>query len=214
MTSKKAKLWKTILFVVAALSFWTFIVCYPNPYILIRNTIRYFRLPIDPSVIYLIDVPVPNEPVEIEKTVLQLIKYEYDWKNYGVPDYVATARQAVVRRSGDCEDRAAVLASLLEAKNIPYSLKASLTHFWVDYPGKRQTRSENDGVSYFGKVDGKYMLKLPAVSQWLRFLSIQKKGMLDVMPTSRKVIMISGWVIIILLGYLMNRKLVLHQIKS
>jgi hypothetical protein len=203
---KRKKRWKIALIVVAMLSFWTFIVCYPNPFIFIRNSVRYLRFPIDPSVTEVIEVEVPDEPAEIEKFVMALVEYQYDWENYGVPDYVSTARQAVARRRGDCEDRAAVLASLLEAKDISYDLKASLTHYWVDYPGKRPSRLENENVSYFGKVDGKYKLKLPDLSQWRRYLNAGKKGGWDVMPASRKVVMISGWVLIIFSGYLLGRR--------
>lgn len=207
MAVKRRKWWKIVLMVIAMLSFWTFIICYPNPFIFIRNLIRYVRFPVDPSVIELIGAEVPDEPVEIEKFVMAQVKYEYDWKNYGVPDYVSTARQAVIRRRGDCEDMAIVLASLLEAKNIPYNLKASLTHFWVDYPGKKPSRSENENVAYFGKVDGKYRLKLPDLSQWRRYLDSGKKGLWDEMPILRKVLMISGWVLIIFSGYFLRMRM-------
>jgi len=201
----RVKWWKIILIVVAMLLFWTFMVCFPNPFVFIRNEIRYFRPPIDPSVVELIEDEVPGEPAEIEKFVMALVKYEYDWKNYGVPDYVSTPRQAVVRRRGDCEDRAIVLASLFEVKNIHYSLKASPIHYWVDYPGKRPSRIENENVALFGKVDGKYKFKLPDLSLWRRYLSSGKKGIWDTMPTYRKVVMISGWALIVFAGYLIRK---------
>jgi len=191
---------------VATLLFWTFIVCYPNPFIFIRNNIRYLRPPIDPSVIELIEAKVPEEPAEIEKFVMALVKYEYDWRNYGVPDYVSTPRQAVIRRTGDCEDRAVVLASLFEARNIHYNLRASPIHYWVDYPGKKPSKVENEKAAYFGKVDGKYKFKLPDLSQWRWYLDSLKNGAWDVMPTSRKALMISGWLLIIFSGYLFGRR--------
>ncbi len=205
-SAKRRKRWKTVLIALAAVSLWTFIVCYPNPFIFIRNGIRYVRPPVDPSVIELVEDDIPNEPVEMEKFVLALIKYEYDWENYGMPDYVSTARQAVSRRRGDCEDRAIVLANLFEAKNMPYDLKASLVHYWVEYPGKKPNRIENENVAFVGKVDGKYKLKFPDLNQWRRYLRSGKKGLWDVMPTSRKVLMISGWMLIVLSGYLWGRR--------
>lgn len=197
MNIKKTKKLKTALIAIAAVLFWTFIVCFPNPYIFFRNIYRYFRFPIDPSITEIIQGEIPDDPVEIEKFVRNTIKYKFDWQNYGFPDYVATPRQAVMKGEGDCEDRAAVLASLLEAKKIPYNLKASIVHFWVDYPGKRPSRSENEDVSFFGKVDGKHRLKLPDFSQWKRYLEVGKEGAWDVMPLYRKIIMIAGWLIII-----------------
>ena len=199
MAGKKARWWKTALFVIVMLSLWTFIVCFPNPYIFIRNVARYVRLPVDPSVVEIVEAEIPDEPEEIEKFVLGLVKYQYDWENYNSPDYVSTARQAVTRRRGDCEDRAVVLASLLEAKNIAYDLKASLVHYWVDYPGKRSSKSENDDVAFFGKEDGKFRLKLPDMGQWRRYFNAGKKGFWDVMPAGRKILMIAGWAMIIFL---------------
>ena len=206
MSGKGLKWWKTALILIAMLSLWTFIVCFPNPYIFIRNIIRYAHLPIDPSVVEIIDDKIPDDPEEIEKFVLKLVEYKWDWQNYGSPDYVATARQAVTRRSGDCEDRAIVLASVFEAKKIPYNLRASLVHYWIDYPGKRSTKGENEEVAFFGKTDGKSRLKLPDMGQWRRYLEVGKKGFWDTMPGYRKVIMIAGWLGSIFLIFFLNRK--------
>jgi len=198
---KRRKWWRAALIVIAMLLIWTFVICFPNPYIFIRNGIRYVRPPVDPSIIQLIEEEIPEEPVEMEKFVLALIQYKYDWENYGMPDYVATARQAVSKRRGDCEDRAIVLASLFEAKNMPYDLKASLVHYWIEYPGKKPNRGENEKVAFVGKVDGKYKIKLPDLGQWRRYMRAGRKGLWDAMPNYRKVLMISGWALILLSIY-------------
>ena len=200
------KWWKVALMVAAMLALWTFIVCFPNPFVVVRNVIRYIHLPVDPSVIEIIEAEIPDEPQEIEKFVLALVKYQYDWENYGTPDYVATARQAVTRRRGDCEDRAVVLASLLEAKNIPDNLKASVIHYWVDYPGKKSSRNENEDVAFFGKKDGKFRFKMPDMGQLGHYLKSGKKGLWDVMPATRKMLMLSGWMLILFIGYLLSRR--------
>jgi len=64
------KRWKVILIVIAALLIWTFIICFPNPFIAVRNVARYIRLPVDPSVVELIEAEIPDEPAAIEKLVL------------------------------------------------------------------------------------------------------------------------------------------------
>jgi hypothetical protein len=202
------KKWKIILIIIAALLLWTFIVCYPNPYVFIRNFLRYMHFPVDPSVVGIINEEIPNDPVEIDKFVDKLVKYEYDWVNYGVPWYVPTPDDAVTRRKGDCESRAMVLASILSAKSVPYSLKASLVHIWVEYPGKKPNTSENDDVSYVGKVDGRYRIKLPDLNQWRKFVSAEKEMLWDVMPSYRKVIMFSGWVVILFSGCFLFVRLV------
>lgn len=194
--NKKRNALKTIMLLLV----WTFVVCYPNPYIFIRNFIRYANFPIDPSIVDLINDEISNDPSEIEIFVRKLIKYEYDWKNYGVPWYVPSARDAVEKQKGDCESRAIVFASILKAKNIPYSLKASLVHIWVEYEGKKPSKIENDKVAFIGKVGDRYKIKLPDLRQWRRYIDSEKKMLWDAMPILRKIMMFSGWAVIILLS--------------
>ena len=52
MIARIEKRWAMVLIVVVALSLWTFVICYPNPYVFIRNLVRYARFPVDPSVIF------------------------------------------------------------------------------------------------------------------------------------------------------------------
>jgi len=196
----KRKKRKIILITIAVILLWTFIVCYPNPYVFVRNFIRYIHFPVDPSIVSLINEEIPNDPIDIEKFVRKLVEYEYDWVNYGVPWYVPTPDDAVMRRKGDCESRAMVFASILSAKNIPYNLKASLVHIWVEYPNKKSSAYENEDVSYIRKVDGRYRIKLPDLSQWKHYADVEKEMLWDVMPMYRKVIMLSGWVVILFSG--------------
>jgi hypothetical protein len=79
-------------------------------------------------------------------------------------------------------------------------------HYWVEYSGKKPSGIENEDVAFIGKVDGKYKLKMPDLSQWRRYLKAGKKGLWDVMPILRKVLMITGWGLIIISGYLLRRK--------
>lgn len=187
--------------VIIILLIWTFIVCYPNPYIFIRNFIRYANFPIDPTIVDYINNDIPDEPSKIEVFVRKLIKYEYDWKNYGVPWYVPSAKDAVERQKGDCESRAIVFASILQAKNIPYSFKASLVHIWIEYEGKKPSKIENDEVAFIAKVNDRYRLKFPDLKQWQRYINSEKKMLWDAMPRPRKIIMLFGWTVIVLLHF-------------
>lgn len=197
---------RIILLTIISFAVWTFIVCYPNPYIFIRNFVRYAKYPIDTSVVDLISEDIPDDPEQIDRLVHKIVKYEYDWVNYGVPWYMPEPKDVVIRGKGDCESRAMVFASILEAKGIPYSLKASLVHIWVEYPNKKHGSSENDDVSFVGKVDGKYRIKIPDISQWQHYIGVEKEMLWDVMPAYRKAIMVSGWAIIFLLnGFLFMR---------
>ena len=200
----KRKKWEIILItIILALLLWTYIVYYPNPYIFIRSLLRYAHFPVDPSIVGIIDEEIPNDPVEIENFVYKLVKYENDWANYGVPWYLTTPDDAVTRRKGDCESRAMVLASILSAKNIPYKLNASLVHVWVEYPTKKPSSFENGKISFVGKVDGKYKVKPPDLVQWQEYVSAEKELLWSAMPSHRKIIMVSGWAVILFSGCFM-----------
>jgi hypothetical protein len=197
----KNKKWEIILIsIILALLLWTYIVYYPNPYIFIRSFFRYAHFPVDPSIVGIIKEEIPNEPAKIENFVDKLVEYESDWVNYGVPWYLTTPDDAVTRRKGDCESRAMVLASILSAKNIPYNLKASLIHVWVEYPHKQPISVENDNVSFVKKVDGKYRLKPPDPGEWKGYISVEREMLWDAMPSHRKIFMISGWAVILFSG--------------
>jgi len=55
-----------------------------------------------------------------------------------MPWYCPTIKKVLERGEGDCKARALVLASVLEAKNIPYQVHSSPIHVWVDYEGKQR----------------------------------------------------------------------------
>ncbi|MDW8367253.1 MAG: transglutaminase domain-containing protein [Abditibacteriales bacterium] len=172
---------------------WLLLVCYPNPFIFFRNFARYVRFPIDPAIIRDIKKPIPDEPSQIEKLVYRLVPYEFDWNTYGVPWMMPTPREVLQAGKGDCESRAVVLASLLHAKGIPYDIKASFTHLWVDYPRKKPNRAENDDIAYIGKRQGKLFLKPPTLHQWGEQFAMQKEALWEKMPPLRKLLLLGGW---------------------
>ena len=75
-----------------------------------------------------------------------------------------------------------------------------------DHDARILVFSMHEDVAFVGKVDGKYKVKLPDLGQWRRYLRAGRKGLWDVMPAYRKVIMISGWILIMFSGYLLSRK--------
>ena len=107
------------------------------------RSIEHIRHPsIDPAAVASIARSLPNDPRLIKQAVLtRIVPYAYDWQTAGVPWYFPTTREAIAQKSGDCESRAVVLASILAYKHIPYSLHMSFDHIWVDYPGHVATAS-------------------------------------------------------------------------
>jgi len=174
---------------------WTLLVCYPDPRVFFRNFSRLRHFPVDPSVATEVEVRLPANGRALEGLVLnRLVAYDYDWRLYHVPWYFPTPQEVARARRGDCESRAVLLASLLAAKKIPFTVKASLTHMWVDYPGKPRNVAENDEVRWLYRDKRGLHFQWPRQVRPLEFLRIQKQGLWDVAPLSRRVLLVLGWV--------------------
>jgi hypothetical protein len=172
---------------------WLLLVCYPNPWIFLRNGLRYVHFPIDPEILACIPFPVPAAAAEIEAVVLDHVHYEYDWRQYSVPWYVPTPAEVVASGRGDCESRAVLLASLLAARHIPYRLQASPTHIWVDYPGKKPSVLENSAVAMMERKDGRYQFRWPGLLRVREDLEAQREALWDAMPPPRRFLLLAGW---------------------
>jgi hypothetical protein len=172
---------------------WILFVLYPNPVDLIVSIHRVLNFGADPSAVEFMLNDLPSDPVAIEKAVLARIHYRYDWEVYDMPWYCPTVEQVLEKGEGDCNARALVLASILEADNISYQVQASPIHIWVDYAGKNETSMENAQVEYYqyDPQTGKTRFQIPhiAVSEvadsfWRSFW--------EPMPDGRKVLLIGG----------------------
>jgi hypothetical protein len=181
-------------------SAWLLLVCYPNPWILFRNGLRYLRFPVDPAILGQVSFPVPEEPAAIEAAVLANVRYEYDWRQYGVPWYVPAPAEVVASGRGDCESRAVLLASLLASRGIPYRLQASPVHIWVDYPGKKANSLENSAVAMMERKDGRYRFRWPGLLRLREDLAAQREALWEAMPPARQVALLAGWGLILLLA--------------
>jgi Transglutaminase-like superfamily len=184
---------------------WTWWVCYPNPLIFVRNFLRYAHFPIDATIIDRVPFPVPRAPQSIEAAVREGVRYEFDWRQYGVPWYVPTPQEVIRTCRGDCESRAVVLASLLEARGIPFRLQASPVHIWVEYPGKEPNADENTDIAMMRREHGRYRFRLPSLLRLRDDCLLQKEALWDVMPRERKVALLGGWVLLIMLPWLRRR---------
>jgi len=175
---------------------WTWLVCFPNPLVLPRNLYRYFRFPVDPSVVQLLPTDLPADPARLEDSLKAYVPFQWDWQTYGVPWMMPDPRDVARRRKGDCESIAVLFASVLRARGIPFDVQASFSHVWIDYPGKRQTSWEQDGTSYFGRRRGRLFLEFPAALKLRQHWRNQKEGLWDAMPQSRKALLLGGWAVL------------------
>jgi hypothetical protein len=191
---KHARL-KKALIALGLLLVWTLLVCYPDPRVFFRNFGRLHHFPVDPSVAARVGVPLPSTGRALEALVVnRLVRYDYDWRLYRVPWYFPTPAEVVRAQRGDCESRAVLLASLLAAKRIPFTVKASFTHMWIDYPGKPKTAIESDALRYLWRDKRGLHFHWPEQVRWLEFLRVQKQGLWEVAPVQRKVLLVLGWV--------------------
>jgi len=191
---------RLLLFLVGAL-LWTLVSSYPNPLIFFRNLARYRRLPIDPRLAQRMRWQVPPKVEELETFADGLLTSAPDWQLYRVPWYVPTPVEAARAGSGDCEARMVILASLLREKGIPFEVRASLHHIWVDYAGRLPQPGESSDDAYLTVKGGKVELRWPRRLRWREMMAAQKAQLWDAMPAVRKAIWIYGlaWLALALL---------------
>jgi len=183
---------KKIAVIIIFLSIWTLFVLYPNPYRLGVSGARIINPAINPdAVAHLLD-ELPESPKEIEAYVLQeIVPYQYDWQSYGVPFYFPRAEEVLIRGRGDCKSRFVVLASIFEALEIPYEKSFSLSHFWITYEGKEETRLEAVDNAFLVRDEQGARLQIPKESLKDSF-DVIKAGFWDAMPSHRQGLLMMG----------------------
>jgi hypothetical protein len=192
---------------------WALIVCYPDPRLLWQAIVHTRTPPLDPAAVRAWAESLPDDPAAIERAVAARVRYAVPWQQFGVPWAVPTPADVVASGFGDCQARALVLASLLAAKGIPFQLRASLDHMWVEYRGKRATALENDAKLLWtrgqattdlgGLADsgsnglqiGPMRFHLPHLD-WTESYRIEKAYFWDAAPLSRKLALAAGLVAI------------------
>jgi len=186
---------------------WILLVLYPNPLNLIISIQRVLNFNADPGAVESMLNDLPSDPADIEKAVLARISYRYDWELYGMPWYFPTVEEVLERGKGDCAARALVLASVLEAKDIPYQLNLSPIHVWVDYGGKQENQYENPQVQYYqyDPESGERRFKIPEIDigavtdSW-------RQQFWTTMPDGRKALLISGLAALIAARVILRKK--------
>lgn len=186
---------------------WVFVVLYPNPVVLVRSVHNIRHPGIDAVAVQDLAKSLPDDPKLIEQAVLdRIVPYEYDWRTSGVPWYFPTTREVLKAGKGDCESRAIVLASILQAKGIHYQLKMSLDHIWVQYPGKQSNASENDGVVLAQRVNGHFVWHWPSNVHLGSEIRAQLDNYWFPMPVARRIQLFVGLAFLFALRPVLKRK--------
>lgn len=182
-----------------ALLLWTLLVLYPNPMLLFRSIPQSVHPVADAEAVRPWADQLPNDPAVIEQQVLnKYVPYAVPWQTLGVPWYFPTTAEVVKAGRGDCQARMLVLASILEAKGIPYKLEASFDHIWVEYPKKRPNALENRSIAIMQNTGTGPKLQVPKRWDWRESARIEREYFWDYMPLSRKLLLAGGWGVILL----------------
>ncbi len=172
---------------------WVLLVLYPNPVRLATSVQRLIDPGVDAPAVESAAASLPDDPAVVEDSVLQSIPYGYDWQVYGMPWYFPTVREVLQKGEGDCKGRALILASVLEAKDIPYSLNTTPIHVWVDYEGKEETDTESQKASFY-QIDpetGRRSFGLPSIDP-IEVFDTFWEGFWGAMPAVRKALLMIG----------------------
>lgn len=175
---------------------WTLFVCYPDPRVLWAAIRHTAKPPVDAAAVAEWAKTLPDDPVAIERAVLERVRYAVPWQSWGVPWVFAAPAQTMARGVGDCQARAVVLASVLAAKGIPFQLKASLDHMWVEYPKKAPNQLENAAKTLWAKgPTGGFGFRVPEVD-WGESWRIEREYFWDAAPLGRRVMLVAGLLVI------------------
>ncbi len=186
---------------------WVFYVCYPWPLDLTKSVYRFVYQQTDPSSeklsFFIEKHSLGEDPFEIEEFVFKKISYSHDWQVYNMPWYFPTVEEVLKKEKGDCKARFILIASIFESFNIPYQLFFSPTHIWINYPGRQETRFENEEVALFftGEIESidsiiflsrdNFGLKFPEVD-WNDSREIFWQAFWQYMPDSKKKLIYQG----------------------
>jgi hypothetical protein len=186
---------------------WTVLALYPNPLMLGRAIGQSWTPVVDADAVRALAATLPNDPKLIENAVLTtIVPYGVPWEVYGVPWYFPTPSEVLAAGRSDCQGRAVVLASLLKAKGIPFTLEASLDHIWVDYPGKNPTPMENPQVSIAQKAPTEdYGFHWPADWNVQQSWDIERQYFWDVAPSWRLWLLFLGYLPILFRSRILRR---------
>jgi hypothetical protein len=180
---------------------WVFVVLYPNPALLVRSIDNIRHVNVDPAAVQGLARTLPDDPRLIEQAALtRLVPYAYDWQVNGVPWYFPSTAEVLAAKRGDCESRAVLLASILQAKGIPYQLLMSFDHIWVQYPGKPANALENPDVLLVQWVNGRLVWHWPKDFHLGAEINAQLAMYWTPMPGLRKALLFCGILLLLLVN--------------
>jgi hypothetical protein len=187
------------ILVIALVVVWIGAVVYPNPRPFISSLARLKNPPVDAPAVAGIAAELPNDYKAIEDYVASYVPWKSAWTLYGLPWYFPTVKEVIADRAGDCQAQAVLMASILEAKGMPYTLRYSFDHVWVDYPGKGATALEDPATSFVSDEGEGWLASLPDKIPLWSILKVRVAYHWTPMPFVQKFLLLVGALLIV--GY-------------
>ncbi|MCG3131241.1 MAG: hypothetical protein FLDDKLPJ_02019 [Phycisphaerae bacterium] len=115
------------------------------------------------------DCPPGEVLGRVDAWVTERIPYEWDWITWGNADYLPTVEEILEAGREDCDGRALIAASILQAVGYDAKLVTDFAHVWVDTP-QGETMSPGP-VQAITAVEGGLTVQPSALAQLPRALS-------------------------------------------
>ena len=189
------------LLVVLIVVIWIGAVVYPSPRPFIVSIERLRRPPLDPAAAADLAATLPNDYKAIEDFVAGYVPWTPAWTVYNLPWYFPTVKETLEHRAGDCQAQATLMASILEAKGMKYTLMYSLDHVWVDYPGRAVTKLEDPATSFVANAGSGWLGFLPKKLPLWTIIKTRVNYHWTPMPFPQKLLIVLGSLVIIGYGH-------------
>lgn len=178
--------------VVVLVAAWVGAVVYPDPRPFFNSVARLKSPPVDAAAVTEMAAALPNDYKAIEDYVNEYVPWESAWIVYGLPWYFPTVPEVIADRAGDCQAQTVLMASILEAKGMPYTLHYSFDHVWVDYPGKTVTALEDPATSFVSDDGEGWLAGLPEKFPVWTILKQRTVYHWSPMPATQKMLILLG----------------------
>ena len=179
------------------IALWIGAVVYPDPRPLVTSLARLKSPPVDAAAAAGIAATLPNDYKTIEAFALDYVVYRPAWTVYRLPWYFPTLPEVLRDHAGDCQGRALLAASIFAAKGMPYTLRYSFDHVWVDYPGKLPPSMEDPATSFVADNGGGWLAKLPSKIPLWSIIKVRVDYHWSPMPLLQKLMIVLGALAII-----------------
>ncbi len=176
---------------------WIGAVVYPDPRPFVTSLARLGSPPVDGAAVAGLAATLPDDYQTIESFSLDYVNYQSAWTVYGLPWYFPTVQEVVRDHAGDCQARALLAASIFTAKGMPYTLRYSFDHVWVDYPGKQAPSMEDAATSFVSDSGGGWLARLPSKIPLWSVVKVRVGYHWTPMPPAQKLMIVLGSLLIV-----------------